>query len=54
MAKYGKFAVLTAVVIGTLVWLALAGTDPKTYYKTIAELSQTGDKAYATRLLVGG
>ena len=54
MRKYGKFAAVIAVVIGTLVWLAMAGTDSKTYYKTITELGQMGDRAYGTRLRVGG
>jgi cytochrome c-type biogenesis protein CcmE len=55
MKKYGKFAALIAVVIGTLVWLATAGmSENKTYYKTITELSQMGDKAYGQRIRVGG
>ena len=55
MKKYGKFAALIAVVIGTLVWLASAGmNETKTYYKTIAELGQMGDTAYGKRLRVGG
>jgi len=55
MKKYGKFAALIAVVIGTLVWLATAGiTDTKTYYKTISELGQMGNRAYDARLRVGG
>ena len=55
MKKYGKFAVLIAIVIGTLVWLGFAGSgDSKTYYKTVAELHKMGDKAYGTRLRVGG
>jgi cytochrome c-type biogenesis protein CcmE len=55
MKKYGKFAVLIAVVIGTLVWLASAGiNETKTYYKTISELGQMGDNAYGKRLRVGG
>ncbi|HYW45914.1 MAG TPA: cytochrome c maturation protein CcmE [Bryobacteraceae bacterium] len=54
MNKYGKFAALIAIVIGTLVWLAMAGTETKTYYKTISELGQMGDRAYGTRLRVGG
>ena len=45
MKKYGKFAVLIAIVIGTLVWLAGAGMkESQTYYKTVAELSQMGVK----------
>src|SRR5215475_7034851 len=55
MKKYGKFVALIAVVIGTLVWLAGAGMkENNTYYKTITELSQMGDKAYTARLRVGG
>jgi cytochrome c-type biogenesis protein CcmE len=55
MKKYGKFAALIVVVIGTLVWLATAGmSENKTYYKTITELSQMGDKAYGQRIRVGG
>jgi cytochrome c-type biogenesis protein CcmE len=55
MKKYGKFAALIVVVIGTLVWLATAGmSENKTYYKTITELSQMGDRAYGQRIRVGG
>ena len=55
MRKYGKFAALIIVVIGTLVWLATAGmNETKTYYKTISELGQMGDQAYGKRLRVGG
>jgi cytochrome c-type biogenesis protein CcmE len=55
MRKYGKFAVLIAVVIAALVWLATAGiNDTKTYYKTIAELGVMGDRAYNDRLRVAG
>ena len=55
MKKYSKFAVLIAVVIGTLVWLATAGMkETQTYYKTISELGQMGDQAYGKRLRVGG
>jgi cytochrome c-type biogenesis protein CcmE len=55
MKKYGKFAALIVVVIGTLVWLATAGmNETKTYYKTIAELGQMKDQAYGKRLRVGG
>ncbi|MBZ5725592.1 MAG: cytochrome c maturation protein CcmE [Acidobacteriia bacterium] len=55
MKKYGKFAALIVIVIGTLVWLATAGmNETKTYYKTISELGQMGDKAYGSRIRVGG
>ena len=55
MKKYGKFAVLIVVVIGTLVWLAAAGmTETKTYYKTISEVGQMGGRAQGKRLRVAG
>jgi cytochrome c-type biogenesis protein CcmE len=55
MRKYGKFAALIVVVIGTLVWLATAGmNENKTYYKTIVELNQMGNRAYGQRMRVGG
>ena len=55
MKKYGKFAALIAIILGTLIWLATAGIkESQTYYKTIAELGQMGDQAYTKRLRVGG
>jgi cytochrome c-type biogenesis protein CcmE len=55
MRKYGKFAALIVVVVGTLGWLATTGmNETKTYYKTISELGQMGDQAYGKRLRVGG
>jgi len=55
MKKYGKFVVLIALIIGVLVALATTAMPAaKTYYKTIPELSQMGDRAYGTRLRVGG
>ena len=55
MQKYGKFAALVVVIVGTLIWLATAGIkENQTYYKTIAELGQMGDQAYVKRLRVGG
>jgi cytochrome c-type biogenesis protein CcmE len=55
MKKYGKFAALIVVVLGTLVYLAVAGgASNATYYKTITELGQMGDQAYGKRLRVGG
>jgi cytochrome c-type biogenesis protein CcmE len=55
LKKYGKFAALIVVVIGTLVWLATTSAqDAKTYYKTVAELGQMGDKAMGQRVRVGG
>ena len=55
MRRYGKFIALITIVVGTLVALAVAGMkDNKTYYKTITELGQMGDQAYAQRIRVGG
>lgn len=55
MRKYGKFAVLIAVVIGALIWLASSGaSETKTYYKTISEVNQMGDRAFSERLRVAG
>lgn len=55
MKKYGKFAALIAIVIGTLGWLAASGmTGNQTYYKSISELGQMGHDGYGKRLRVGG
>jgi cytochrome c-type biogenesis protein CcmE len=55
MKTYARFGALAAAIIGTLVWLAWGGiNETKTYYKTISELSQMGDKALQKRLKVGG
>ena len=55
MKKYGKFAALVGVIIGTVGWLAFSGSGQSgTYYKTISELGQMGDQAYGKRLRVGG
>jgi cytochrome c-type biogenesis protein CcmE len=55
MKKYGKFAALIVLIVGTLVWLAAGGMgESKTYYKTITELGHMGDRAYDTRLRVAG
>jgi cytochrome c-type biogenesis protein CcmE len=55
MQKYGKFAALIVIIVGTLIWLATASMkDNQTYYKTVAELGQMGDQAFVKRLRVGG
>jgi len=55
MKTYAKFAVLMALIVGALVWLAAGGiSETKTYYKTIAELQQMGNSAQSQRLRVGG
>ena len=55
MRKYGKFAALIVVVVGTLAWLAASGmSGSQTYYKSISEMNQMGGQAYGKRLRVGG
>jgi cytochrome c-type biogenesis protein CcmE len=55
MRKYGKFAALIVIVIGTLAWLAASGmSGSQTYYKSISEMDQMGGQAYGKRLRVGG
>ena len=55
MKTYAKFGALVVLVVGVLVWLAMGGiSESKTYYKTITELGQMGDRAHHERLRVGG
>src|ERR1700678_6865 len=55
MRKYGKFAALIVIVIGTLAWLAASGmSGSQTYYKSISEMNQMGGQAYGKHLRVGG
>jgi cytochrome c-type biogenesis protein CcmE len=55
MNNYLKFGILIAAIIGTLAWLAAGGiNDTKTYYKTIAEVSQMGQTSLDKRIRVGG
>jgi cytochrome c-type biogenesis protein CcmE len=55
MKKYGKFAALIVIVVGTLAWLAVSGmSGSQTYYKSISEMDQMGGQAYGKRLRVGG
>lgn len=55
MNTYWKFGILTALVVGSLAWLAAGGIkDTKTYYKTIPELQAMGPAAQGQRLRVGG
>ncbi|HEY4009808.1 MAG TPA: cytochrome c maturation protein CcmE, partial [Acidobacteriaceae bacterium] len=50
-----KFIAAGALIVGVVVWLALsAGSQAKSYYVTIAELQQMGNKAYARHLRVAG
>jgi cytochrome c-type biogenesis protein CcmE len=55
MKKYGKFAALIVVILGTLVWLGTAGSgEAQSYYKTIAEVRQMGAEAGKKKLRVAG
>ncbi|MBI3696785.1 MAG: cytochrome c maturation protein CcmE [Acidobacteria bacterium] len=55
MKGYGKFVALIAVVLATLVWLAMAGiNESKTYYITVSELQAMTGKAHDRRLRVAG
>lgn len=55
MNKYGKFAVLMAIIVGSLAFLAYSGIQGSTtYYKTIAELRQMGGAAQTRHVRVGG
>jgi cytochrome c-type biogenesis protein CcmE len=55
MHKYGKFAILMAIIVGSLIWLATAGiSGSTTYYKTITELRQMGGSAQSRHVRVGG
>jgi cytochrome c-type biogenesis protein CcmE len=55
MKKYGKFAALITVVVGTMVWLAVtSGKESQAYYKTVTELQNMGNQAYGKRIRVGG
>jgi len=52
---YVKFGLLVVAIIGVLAWLAAGGVnDSKTYYKTISEVNQMGDRAADKRIRVGG
>jgi cytochrome c-type biogenesis protein CcmE len=55
MRKYGKFAILMAIIVGSLLWLATASVSgSKTYYLTIPELRKLGGDAGTKRIRVGG
>ena len=55
MKTWAKFGILVAAIVGTLVWLAAGGiSETKTYYKTISELQQMGDRALDKKIRVGG
>ena len=50
-----KFVIAGAIVVAVIVWIAFsAGEQAKSYYVTIAELQQMGNKAYSRNLRVAG
>ena len=50
-----RIGIATAVIVGTVAWLALSGYSAnKSYYVTISELGGLGDKAYHSQLRVEG
>ena len=55
MKKHWKFGALAAIVCGAIVFIATTGVkDSGSYYKTVAEIRQMGDKAVEKRVRVGG
>ena len=55
MKAYAKFGILTVLIVGSLVWLAVGGvSETQTYYKTIPELQKMGDAVHGKRLRVAG
>ena len=55
MKKYGKFAALIVLILGTLIWLGTVGSgESKTYYKTITEVRQMGGDPGKKRVRVIG
>ena len=55
MKTYAKFGILTVLIVGSLVWLAMGGiSETQTYYKTIPELQKMGTSAHGKRIRVGG
>jgi cytochrome c-type biogenesis protein CcmE len=54
-ANTWRIGIATAIILGTIGWLAYTGYGAnKSYYVTIAELGGMGDKAYHSQLRVEG
>lgn len=50
-----RIGIATAIILGTVAWLAFSGYGAnKSYYVTIAELGGMGEKAYHSQLRVEG
>ena len=50
-----KFSVASAIVVATVIWLAVSASgNAKSYYVTINELQGMGNKAYKVNLRVAG
>jgi cytochrome c-type biogenesis protein CcmE len=55
MKTYVKFGALVVAILVVLALLATSGiNESKTYYKTISELSNMGNRAMTQRVRVGG
>jgi cytochrome c-type biogenesis protein CcmE len=55
MKTYVKFGLPIVAILGALAWLAVGGISAtKTYYKTIAEVTQMSDQNKERRIRVGG
>lgn len=50
-----RIGIAVVIIVGTIVWLAFTGIGAnKSYYVTIPELNNMGDKAYTSQLRVEG
>jgi len=50
-----RIGIAVVIILGTIAWLAFTGYGSnKSYYVTVAELGNMGDKAYKSNLRVGG
>ena len=50
-----KFIAGTALILGSVLWLAISGFEEgKAYYQTVSELKSMGTRAEGVRLRVGG
>src|SRR5437868_6516647 len=55
MKKNAKFAVLIALILGTLVWIGTSAVKGnQSYYKTVDEVQKLSDEARSKRLRVAG